>query len=223
MFLLSLLACGSSVPSTDEPSAVQVAPAVRPASVRVPSPKPSSNGAGRSEEASVYLEFTGLSPLHQGFFQDVKMVASLGEALSSCVNGPVVLAADYDTPTRVGVLELHVDRAQLKCVPSMDGEALALAPWVSIGRSLAAYRDAVAGRYDLRLGSFRTRLRLTRQVDACTFELTGQYPPDGTTWSPCVRFGESGGDCVVDRSVGVESIERPSATSRKGLEACLGD
>ena len=173
-------------------------------------------------EMALYLEFTGLSPLHQGFFQDAKMTSTLSAGLASCIEGPVVLAISYDTPTRIGVLELQVDRGQLGCVPSWTADAVMLSQWTPLGRSLASYRDAVAGRYDLRMGSFRTRLRLSRQADVCTFELTGQYPPDGSTWSPCVGFGDATPDCTLDRSVGVHAIGLDSDVARVGLEACLG-
>ena len=173
-------------------------------------------------DLELYLEFAGLSPLHQGFFQDAKMTSTLSAGLSPCIEGPVVLAIRYDTPTRIGVLELQVDRGQLGCVPAWGDEGAMLSSWTPIGRSLASYRDAVAGRYDLRMGSFRTRLRLSRQADVCTFELTGQYPPDGTTWSPCVLFDDIAADCVVDRSVGVHALEGLSRADRSRLEACLG-
>jgi hypothetical protein len=175
-----------------------------------------------TRELQLYLEFTGLSALHQGFFQDAKMTAALSAGLAECLEGPVVLAVNYDTPTRVGFLELQVDRRQMGCEPTEGEDGLMLSAWAPIGQSLASYRDAVAGRYDLRMGSFRTLLRISRQADTCIFEMTGQYPPDGSTWSPCVRFDAEASACVVERSVGVDTIPMTEEPVLRGLEACLG-
>ena len=170
----------------------------------------------------LYLEFTGLSPLHQGFFQDAQMTMALSDGLSTCVDGPVVLAVRYDTPTRIGVLELQVERSQLRCSPVFGEGTVDLSAWSPLGASLATYREAVAGRYDLRLSSFRTRLRVARQSDACMFELTGQFPPDGSTWSSCVAFEGLPERCQVDRAIGVTLLETPTDAMRAPLAACLG-
>ena len=112
----------------------------------------------------------------------------------------------YDTPKRLGTLTLTLDADELLCKPVREGADISLRPLEPIGRALAAYRDAVASSYDYRVATFQVWLRTDGGEVACGLMLAGQYPPDGSTWSPCVEVGEDGPRCTSKDNVGVHVL-----------------
>lgn len=117
------------------------------------------------------VEAVGLSPDYDAHVRDPGLVAALGSALAPCADGPAVLRIRY--AERAGEVRL-AGSWRTECRP--DG--LDLAPVRPIARALAAYRDALAVRYDRRLATFAAAVEL----DGCPVWLAGQIPPDGTTF-----------------------------------------
>lgn len=165
--------------------------------------------------ATVQLEFEGVSRLHQGYFSSPTYVRTLVKSLSGCV-GLAQLRVTYDTPKRLGRIELVLDSDQLWCGPGRGDENLDLRPLEPLGRALAGYRDAIASAYDFRVASFETGLWIHRGGDTCGLTLAGQYPPDGTSWSPCVEMDPTARRCKPREPQGVDELPASSGAS------CLG-
>ena len=87
---------------------------------------------------------------------------------------------------------------------------------------MAKYRDKVAAHRDYRISSFRLGVNFMKGLNHCTLWSTGQYPPDGTTWSPCVEFaGQTRcGRGVTDKGVNV--LQFPNREDQEYLAKCFG-
>jgi hypothetical protein len=79
----------------------------------------------------------------------------------------------------------------LECKPLITDETLVLKPWVPIGKSLATFRDYVAGTSDFRISNFQVGLRIEHAKGSCTWLIAGQNPPDGSLWSACAILNDA--------------------------------
>lgn len=186
--------------------------------VIVGEPPGDARGEGRAEAdrasspATVQLEFEGVSRLHQGYFSSLDEVQTLVRALSGCV-GLAQLRVTYDTPKRFGRVELIVESGQLWCRPEPGSESVDLSPLEPVGRALASYRDAIASAYDFRVASFEAGVWIHQDEGACGLVMAGQYPPDGSSWSPCVEVDPTARRCPARPDQGVGSLPASSAGS----------
>jgi hypothetical protein len=155
--------------------------------------------------AVLYLRFEGVSRLHQGYFSAPVLLRHFAEGLTGCV-GTVDLEIAYDTPNRLGTLTMAIDPDELLCKPTQDESGIHLRPLEPMGRALAAYRDSVASSYDYRVATFEGWLRTRGGEVSCGLKLAGQYPPDGSTWSPCVEVGQNGPRCTSRDNLGVDVL-----------------
>lgn len=232
VFLLAALGCsGGGQQAAESEDVVTVpSPPLPPSPPAQPSapdamPAPAEVVAGgpvhvADELAEIRLGFDGVGPLHQGFFKQERFVLELGEALAVCGAGPHELLVSYDTARRIGHIELVVEPGEFGCLPTRTDEGWDLAALRPVGVALAAYRDAVAGAYDYRVASFRGGIRYLRGVKLCSLQMGGQYPPDGTTWSRCVKFAGNEVCGVGDPEVGVLVITL-GAEHADYLSACF--
>lgn len=181
--MLPWLALGCGEPTPPPP-----APAPAPVVVSAPVPvEPRADGT-TDGLVPVELQFEGVGDLHRRWFSDRAIVTALSEGLAPCVRDRAVVRMAWDEPTFTGTIRLYVDRASLACNPPR-GESVDLGAIEPIGRALAAYRDAVANTFDLRVSSFRIELEALDGTQLCRLTLGGQFPPDGTSWAPCADLG----------------------------------
>ena len=136
----------------------------------------------------VELEITwdGIGRLYKSFFQDREAVTELATRLGPYVKAPAQVLIRYDSEDFVGDIRLRVPPDGLVAAPREQDGVVALSDLVPIMRALAVYRDSVAGRFDIRVQSFRIGIEGFRGPRHCLAVPAGQPPPDGRTISPCV-------------------------------------
>ena len=186
-----------------------------PAGERAPTVVPSVEGS-----VPIVIVYDGIGPLHQGFFNTAELVTALSAGLGGCVSDTAEVVVSYDSDQRIGRIVLHTVGDQLRCKPAIADGAVDLAPLQPIGRALAAYRDGVAGQFDLRIGSFRAGIRVIRGPQQCEVWLGGQYPPDGSTFSPCVTLQGRDQCFADDRTEGVTQVRVGDPTAMGWLDGC---
>lgn len=172
---------------------------------------------GGQDAAVIRLGFVRLSELYRGFFGDPRFVGALGTVLGPCVSGEVPVRIEWDQSKLQGRIALGAP-SSLRCLPAVDGDAVDLAPLQPVGQALARYRDAVAGSFDLRVSSFVVEVEVGAVGSSCALRLLGQHPPDGSTWSPCVRVGAEERCGAGVSADGVTSLRGEAA---RALSACL--
>lgn len=152
------------------------------------------------------LYFHGVGPLHRGFFAAEEATEHLGEALGACLVDTAQVWVTYDTENRIGHIYLKVPPETAgACLPQLNGEVVEVASLAPVGRALAAYRDRVASNFDFRVANFQVGASFTRGAKSCTLWAAGQFPPDGSTFSPCIQLHDRE-VCGGDRKDGVTTI-----------------
>jgi len=171
-------------------------------------------------DVAVTIAFQGVGNLHKGYFRTDDLVEGLGSGLGGCVADPAEVLVSWDAEENLGTILLHTVGTQLACKPAPVGDALDASPLVPVGQALAAYRDGVANRFDLRIASFRTGVRVIRGTQVCDVWFAGQFPPDGTTVSPCAHL--QGHEVCGPGSArdGVTQLELPAEGAAQ-LRACF--
>jgi len=174
------------------------------------------------QPAEVRLQFDSVSRLHQGYFGDPKMLSLLREGIAGCALGPTDVVISYDSEEHIGRMVLYADTSGLRCKPLATSNGFDLRPLVPVTQALAAYRDKVAALRDYRVSSFRIGVNFMKGVNLCTLWSFGQYPPDGTTFSPCVDFAgvPRCGRGVAER--GVDLLQFSKLEDQQYLVKCFG-
>jgi len=144
--------------------------------------------ADGGEAVNIALGFQGVSPLYQGYFRTQEWVAQLAVDLGACFDNTVEVIVSYDSEVHIGRIFIPVERGGLRCRPVVGPDGVDLSPLVPVGRALARYRDAVSAARDVRVASFRAGLRFGFGANLCDIWLGGQFPPDGTAFSPCIHL-----------------------------------
>lgn len=176
---------------------------------------------GSGDSAAVKLRFSGVSNLHMGYFSNEEALASLGAGLSSCTSSADVVVS-YNTETRIGNIVLSTGPRDLSCRPQLESGGWELSALEPIGRALADYRDHIAATRDYRVSSFRVGMAYLRGANLCTLYISGQYPPDGSRWSPCVDFGGVPHCGVGTAEDGVTTLTFETRDDDGYLSTCLG-
>ena len=146
---------------------------------------------GAQDAVDVELHFHGVGQLYQRFFSDPAAVGALGRALGPCLTETAQLIITYDSERRIGRIRLRVPPGGARCVPMGADTSLSLAPIEPVGLALAAYRDALAASFDLRIQSFEIGLQFTRGTRTCVLTAAGDHPASGRLWDPCVGLGHT--------------------------------
>jgi hypothetical protein len=136
-----------------------------------------------AEPGRVILELTwqGLSSLHKGYFSNDAAIDVLTAGLGETVGRQTMkVQVEWDSEAQQGSIRLGLVGNELPGL--FVGNAVQTAALVPLTRALAAYRDAVAGGFDIRVLSFRI---LVGVGDRCEVQVVGDYPPDGTQLSEC--------------------------------------
>ncbi len=175
---------------------------------------------GVGDPVSARLQYEGVSPLYQGYFNTEDWVAALATDLGPCLSGTADVLVSYDTDKRIGRILVSTTASELGCLPTLSPDGtLDLTPLVPLGQALARYRDTIAAQRDIRIASFRAGVRLLHNTDVCEFKLGGQFPPDGSTFSSCIRLGGHE-TCLDDRHVPVQSLAL-TGLERNTVASCL--
>jgi len=130
---------------------------------------------------SLKLTWKGLGALHKGYFADAEattvLAVELGETLG---RRALSLQIGWDSEAHQGSIRLGLVGNELSGL--FVGNVVQTAALVPLTRALAGYRDAVAGRFDVRVLSFRI---LVGVGERCEVQVVGDHPPDGTQISEC--------------------------------------
>ena len=168
-----------------------------------------------SEPVPVVLVWEGISPLHQSFFSDSAAVEQLGRDLAQSVEPPANVYVSFDS-------HRHIGRILLRLLPDTGKGLVGVQNQPPKGvspvlQALARYRDAVASRYDTRVGAFHIGLDSYRGTTHCRFGATGPLPPDGTVVDACVML--NGKSVCGTPTEGEGAAFDPETVAR--LEMCL--
>lgn len=217
---------GPRQPRGEQVPRPQAAPnrVVMPAPAPAPDAAPASSNVvvGNADAVAVELQFQGVGGLFQGFFADPAVVAKLGTELGPCIEGGLaVVVITWSEQTRIGTITVHAEPEMLRCKAVSAGPAVDLSPLEPIGRALAHYRDGVSGKYDVRIASFRTGLKVLEGMNHCAFWSGGQYPPDGSQWKRCVDLAGNPACMPGDEHEGVTRFQLGGEADRT-VRACLG-
>ncbi|MCO4746529.1 MAG: hypothetical protein KC912_17160 [Proteobacteria bacterium] len=185
LLLLSLLACGENEEAPVPPEPVDE---FVPTAVPAPLPEvPSITAVGGEGAADVELRFHGVGDLHKGFLSDPALVGKLAKALGPCMADTAQVIIRWNAEERVGWIQLKVPPGGVACMPVPHPEGgWDTRPLAPVGEALAAYRDGAAANYDFRFASFAVGMSFTRGSNQCLLRISGQHPPDGSQFSPCV-------------------------------------
>jgi hypothetical protein len=176
---------------------------------------------GGAESVPVNLRFNGISPLYMGYFSDPSFVAPLGTALGSCASDGLDVVLSYDDDIKTGTVVVSVGPRDLSCRPTQDMANWDLKPLLPVAKALADYRDAIAAQRDFRVASFRTGVAYMRGTNMCTLYLGGQYPPDGSSFSPCVDFAGVP-HCTTLEDIGITTFRFVDDEDQAYFTTCLG-
>ena len=124
-------------------------------------------------------------------------------------NGPIDVVVSYDMEQHIGRLVLYADTSGLRCTPKATSKGYDLSPLIPVTQAMAKYRDKIAAMRDYRISSFRIGVNFMKGLQMCTLWSAGQYPPDGTTWSPCVEFA---GNKHCGNGVAETGVESPAVS-----------
>jgi len=175
-------------------------------------------GEGR---VPVLLAYSGVGHLHQGFFNTPSLIDALSSALGGCVDETAEVVVSWRAEKQTGTIVLHTVGDQLTCRPDVRGDVVDLNALIPVANALAAYRDGVANQFDLRISAFRAGIRVLRGTSVCEVWLGGQYPPDGSTFSPCVSLRGHERCVADDRKAGVTSLQVADSDALEQLTACF--
>jgi len=168
----------------------------------------------------VIVAFRGVGNLHKGYFRTPDLVSGLGEGLAGCVDDSAEVLVAWDSEKNLGTILLHTVGTQLRCRPLPTQAGFDTRPLQRIGQTLAAYRDGVSSRFDLRIAAFRTGVRVLRGTQVCDVWFAGQFPPDGSTMSPCMHL-QGHEVCTGNRHDGVTELTIDEDATRKALASCF--
>ena len=127
------------------------------------------------------LTWQGLSSLHKGYFSNAEAMSVLAAELGEAVGRRTLkVQVGWDSEAHQGSIRLGLVGNE---VPGLIvGNTVQTAALVPLTRALAAYRDAVAGWFDIRVLSFRILVAVGKR---CEVQVVGAHPLDGTLLSEC--------------------------------------
>lgn len=149
-------------------------------------PSPPADRAG--ELADLVYVWHGVGPYYQGLFTTQEPMTRLAQGLGPWVQGRANIAVHWNEDDDIGRIRLILLPGTLPKAVSGEGEVVPLHELAPLTVPLAAYRAELAGRFDLRLASFRVELESVRGARMCVLGITGQHPADGRLISPCVEI-----------------------------------
>jgi hypothetical protein len=165
----------------------------------------------------VVLVWTGIGDLHKGFFTTSELVTRLAADLHGTVAAPANVHIRFDSRWHKGWIQLKLLPGTLRLPIGDAGAVVNLQALAPITSGLAHYRSAVAGRFDMRVDSFKVGIEAFRGAKHCVFGVAGLPPPDGRAVSPCVEINGTE-HCGVPETGGM----RFEASVAETIRECLG-
>jgi hypothetical protein len=217
--LVGFAACGGG-DATETNEAGRFAMPRAPAPVAVPPnyaivpPQQQSPVVIGGSGTGIHLAWTGISALHKGFFTAEALVSTLSADLTGVVQSPATVHVQFDADRHLGHIQLVLRAGSLSSAVGSGLDWVRMQDLAPITRALARYRSGVAGRFDLRIDSFRIGVVSGHTETECIFGVEGQPPPDGSMVSPCViidgtqRCGIPSKDAVSFEPADVQRIMR---------------
>ena len=176
---------------------------------------------GAEGSAVVNLRFNGLSPMYMGYFAEPSFVGGLGAGLGHCTQDPVDVVVSYDMEQRQGTILVSTAPRSLGCVPKRAGKGWDLSGMTAVGRALSGYRDELAAFRDFRISNFQIGVAYLRGAHLCTLYYGGQFPPDGSAFSPCVDLAGVK-HCATGDAESVTQLVLEDAEADAYLATCFG-
>jgi len=141
----------------------------------------------RAEGTSFAFRFTDVGEWHRRVFLDPESVSLLLPGIDACLRDEVAVHVVWEPQVRVGRIVITAHAGSLAC-PALKGPGgqLDLTPLTPLTRGLAAYRDDLAARKDLRLGAFKIGLFIADMRGGVSLWGGGRFVPDGPEWNRCV-------------------------------------
>lgn len=222
---LCALGCTGSTPEPAPPE-----PPPTPGRSVTVEPEPASDGSSGSalqinagDAVPVQLRFTTVGALHQGYFGQPKLVQRLGKGLGQCTTHTVDVDVVWSQKDLEGRIIGVVPAQTIGCLPTRSGDTVDLRPLVPMTQALARYRDNVAGTSDFRIANFVVGLDLARAGQVCRVTITGQHPPDGTRFDPCVSVNGVQACAAAGDGNGVQALRFTDPTAAKLARSCFAD
>lgn len=141
-----------------------------------------------TDPIQVELIWDGIGPLYKGFFTAQEPLTELALRLASHVVPPAQLHVSWDQAEMLGGIRLVVPPGGFRHEPTVTDGVLAVDPLTPITVALAAYRDDVSARFDIRIQSFVVGLDRTKGPAQCRIGIAGTPPPDGADLDPCLTL-----------------------------------
>lgn len=199
---------GAAVEASDQAPIPEVRPAPQVSTV------PTSKGG---KTPPVVLVWSGISELHKAFFTTQDVVTTMSEALTPAVAPPANVHIGFDSKRHKGWIFLKLRPATLVLPVGGEDGRIQLQDLAPITTALAGYRSTVAGRFDVRIESFKVGIESFRGPVHCVFGAGGLRPPDGRTVSSCVEINGVS-HCGEEEPGGLRFSPEIAAKIR----ACLG-
>ena len=139
-----------------------------------------------TDPIAIELIWDGIGPLYKGFFAQQEPLTQLAQRLAPHVKPPAQLHISWNQEELLGGIRLEVPPGGFNSPPTVTQGVLSVHQLAPITVALAAYRDDLAGRFDIRLQSFVVGLDRTRGPAQCRLGITGTPPPDGSELDPCL-------------------------------------
>ncbi len=157
-----------------------------------------------------------MGPLYKSFFSDRESMTALSESLAPWFTDTVQVHVRWDQEEFLGTISVRVPPKALRRPVAVAEGLVDLQQLAPLTAALAAYRDSVSAKYDVRVQSFRIYVDFFRKSTHCRVGPEGQPPPDGTRVSPCVEIN-SQETCGLAETSGV----RFDAEAAARLETCF--
>ena len=170
-----------------------------------------------AELVPIEIVWEGIGALYKSYFSEQEGVTALSVALAPYIQGTVQLKVYFNQEEHLGKIRVQLPPGSLiNLVPASP--AVQLQQLAPITTALAAYRDHVASRFDLRVQSFHIGLDFFRGPVHCGIQVGGDRPPDGRLVSPCVLVNGQE-ECGQPTAAGVVFQAEPAAK----IARCLQD
>ena len=134
----------------------------------------------------VEITWEDISPLYKSFFTTRETYTELSLRLASHLAPPAQLHVSWNQDQMLGGIRLVVPPGGFRHPPELRDGVLDLDALAPITVALAAYRDAISARWDIRIQSFVVGIDVYRGPAHCRVGIAGTPPPDGSEVDVCM-------------------------------------
>lgn len=175
-----------------------------------------------AEGVAIDIAYSSIGKLHRGYFENAELTGALSVAAKACVDDTLDMVITYDEVERTGRVVVSMLHDRLKCRATPVDTGLDVSALLPLTTALAAYRNAVAAKKDIRIYGFRTGVHVRDGAGTSTLWIEGQDPIDGTTVSPCVEVDGFESCAPGKRLDGVTVVKLPKPERQARLTTLFG-